>query len=100
MDEEKIRILQNYFKDKNVIQAILFGSHARGTASRKSDYDLIIIQETGARFFDRYSHFNDLYPLADDRLDLLIYTPVEWDSIKNRLFFRKILKEAKTIYVR
>lgn len=99
MDVEKIKSLQEYFETKNVIQAILFGSHARDTATRKSDWDLIIIQNTEDRFFDRYPYFNDLYDLADDRLDLLIYTPDEWESIKNRPFFRNILKEAKTIYV-
>ncbi len=99
MIDEKKRQLSDYFKKKNVIKAILFGSHARGTPSRRSDYDLIVIQKTDKRFFDRYDYFNDLYELLDDRLDLLIYTPEEWESIRDRIFFRKILDDAETIHV-
>lgn len=99
MDIEKEQKLKAYFASKNVRQVILFGSHARGTATRKSDYDIIIIQDSAERLFDRYDTFNDIYPILDNNADILIYTPAEWESMKDRLFFRNILKDAHTIYV-
>ncbi len=99
MDTEKENRLKAYFASKNVRQVILFGSHARGTATNKSDYDIIIIEDSLERFFDRYDRFNDLYPILDNNADILIYTADEWESMKNRLFFRNILKEAHTLYV-
>jgi len=99
MNKEIENNLKIYFSSKNVKQVILFGSHARGTATRKSDYDIIIIQDSAERFFDRYNSFNDLYPILDNNADILIYTPSEWESVKNRNFFKKILQEAQTLYV-
>jgi hypothetical protein len=42
MSKEKINILQNYFKDKPVFKAFVFGSFARGDASSNSDYDILV----------------------------------------------------------
>ena len=41
------------FKRYNIQKAIVFGSFARGEATRRSDLDLILVQETGKRFLDR-----------------------------------------------
>jgi predicted nucleotidyltransferase len=37
-----------------IVKAILFGSVARSEASPRSDVDLILVQRTEKRFFDRY----------------------------------------------
>ena len=37
-----IEIIQNYFKDKPVLKAYLFGSFARGGANSKSDFDILV----------------------------------------------------------
>lgn len=42
MSKENINILQNYFKDKPVFKAFVFGSFARGDASSNSDYDILV----------------------------------------------------------
>ena len=39
---ENISILQNYFKDKPVFKAFIFGSYARGDADSNSDYDILV----------------------------------------------------------
>jgi hypothetical protein len=39
---ENISILQNYFKDKPVFKAFIFGSFARGDADSNSDYDILV----------------------------------------------------------
>lgn len=78
----------------------MFGSYARGTQSRKSDIDLLIVCETDETFFRRHRDFLELYEIFQEELDLLIYTPLEWEEIKERTFFKKILEEGKIIYER
>ena len=42
MSKENIRILKEYFKDKPVFKAFVFGSFARGDANSHSDYDILV----------------------------------------------------------
>lgn len=42
ISQRNISILQNYFKDKPVFRAFVFGSFARGDADTKSDYDILV----------------------------------------------------------
>ena len=67
------------FSAHRVIKAIVFGSFSRGTATRRSDVDLLVVQQTGHRFLDRYE---GLYSaicrlIRGWAVDVLIYTPVE-----------------------
>lgn len=89
-------ILQRY----HVQRAIVFGSLARGDASRHSDLDLIIVQETPQRFVDRYT---ELLPaiamtIRHRDVDLLIYTPRELAMLADRPFIARALREGITIY--
>lgn len=82
-----------------VDKAIVFGSLSRGAGSRKSDVDLLIVVETGERFFKRYERFEEIYAKLKGRsVDLLIYTPSELGKIAHRPFIEKILAEGQTIY--
>ncbi|MBW1717853.1 MAG: nucleotidyltransferase domain-containing protein [Deltaproteobacteria bacterium] len=103
MDKIELEELKNRFSEvfrrNRVKKAVLFGSAARGTESKKSDLDIMIVVETDKRFFDRYDDFLDLYQMGGPRgLDLLIYTPEELESISHRRFIRGILTEGKTLY--
>ena len=42
MIEQKLQIIRNYFKDKPINKAYLFGSHVRGDADDTSDIDILI----------------------------------------------------------
>jgi len=96
-----IESLNRFFKNKaNVEKVLLFGSYARNAQTKRSDIDIIIITETNKRFFDRYDDFNDIYNIINSQCDMLMYTPSEWESIRERKFFKNILKEAKEIYVK
>ncbi len=81
-------------------KAIVFGSVARGDVSKHSDLDLIVIQRTKKRFFDRYSVIlRDLFLAAPEwELNLLIYTPEELERMKGRPFIATALREGVTIY--
>jgi predicted nucleotidyltransferase len=53
IDDSKKR-LEPLFQRHEIKKAILFGLFARNEASRHSDIDLILIQNTSLRFLDRY----------------------------------------------
>lgn len=87
-------------KKYDVSRAIAFGSLATGDASRRSDLDLIIIQNTTKRFLDRYTGIlQECSSAVTDRdVDLLIYTPQELTQLAERPFFRQALREGTIIY--
>ena len=88
------------FEQHRILRAILFGSVARGEASRHSDVDLIVVQRTDKRFLARYDGL--LYDLnralPEAAVDVLIYTPEELEQLKKRAFIAKALREGKVIY--
>ena len=92
--------LRPLFKKHKFQKAILFGSFARGEASRHSDIDLILIKDTNLRFLDRYDgvlrELSQALPHWD--VDLLIYTPEELAAISHRRFIQRALKEGIVLY--
>lgn len=83
-----------------VRRAIVFGSLARGDESRRSDLDLIVIQETDKRFLDRYDALASEITacVAGRDVDLLIYTERELAQIRDRPLIASALREGKVIY--
>lgn len=94
--EQLLPTLQKY----RIQKAILFGSWARSEATRRSDIDLILVQDTEKRFFERYDGiFYEINKIIADRVvELLIYTPGELAAISHRPFIARALKEGKVIY--
>ena len=92
--------LRPTFEKHQVLRAIVFGSLARGEGSRRSDVDLIIVQNTKKPFLDRYEDI--LYEITravpGRDVDLLIYTPEELVQLSHRRWIANVLKEGKTIY--
>jgi len=93
------KLLHPFFEEQGVKKVVLFGSFSRGSETRKSDVDLMILMDTDKRFFDRYAHFEKIHDYLKDRsVDLLIYTPDELKQIAHRSFIKKILNEGQIIY--
>ncbi len=92
--------MDRLFSAHGVLKAILFGSLSRGTATRRSDVDLLVVQQTNRRFFDWYEGlYAGICRLLNGRaVDLLIYTPEELAAISHWKFIRSILNEGVTIY--
>jgi uncharacterized protein len=88
------------FRKYGVARAILFGSRARGEATRRSDVDLLAIQESEKRFLDRYDGLLQelVSALAPAGVDLLIYTSSELERIKERPLVGQALREGRVIY--
>lgn len=97
--EEIKKMLSPIFKKYKIKRAIVFGSYAKGEESSRSDLDLVLIQDTDKRFFDRYEGiYSEILNKIGGELDLLIYTPNELEKIAHRKFIRHIIKEGKVIY--
>lgn len=94
--------LRPIFEQHHIARAIVFGSLARGKASRRSDLDLIVVMDTDKRFLDRYDAL--LAPIVravpERAVDLLIYTPEELVRLASRRFIATALREGKIIYER
>jgi predicted nucleotidyltransferase len=99
-DIKKIKeALSPVFKNSGAKKVVLFGSIARGSQTKKSDLDLMIIAKTDKRFFERYEQFEEIHDIIDDRaVDMLIYTTEELFRISHRPFIKQILSEGETIY--
>lgn len=76
---------------------ILFGSRARGRARQGSDIDLLVIMDDGRTFKER---MREIYARleTDADVDILAYSPEEFERVRNRSFFRRVLAEGKVLY--
>ena len=84
----------------DVEKVILFGSLARGEVTSTSDIDLIIVQDTDKPFLER---LHDIYSsvVPKKALDVLVYTPDEFQSLKeDRSFVKRALKEGRVLYAK
>jgi len=89
------KIVEKLKKDKSVKLILLFGSLARGEVREWSDIDLIVVKETDKRFLDR---LDEIYKDAEVAMDVLVYTPEEFERMKNRSFIKKAIEEGKILY--
>lgn len=85
-------------------QAILFGSMGRGTETKRSDVDVLFVQETKVRFLERPIIALRLLTerIVGRSIDVLIYTPMEVEMMRgsrNR-FIQRIYQEGKIVYGR
>lgn len=83
------KIIKKVFKTDKII---LFGSRAKGTNRKDSDYDFMIVSNKfkGLEFTDRISK---IYPYwsYDDTIEPLCYTPEEFNKLKKQI---TIVREA------
>lgn len=91
--------IQKIRKKFDIKQAILFGSRARGDNLEYSDYDILLVSPKfkGVFFSKRAAQFYDFWPYDYD-LELLCYTPEEFEEMKRRIgIVRKAVKEGITL---
>jgi len=84
---------------KPAIKALAFGSVARGEADQWSDLDLVIVADTSRPFLERFKDFAGLYDVWP-RLDLLIYTPEEFDRMLagGNPFIQRVVTEGVVMH--
>ncbi len=99
--EKIVARIRAYLETTDVIRAILFGSFARGEADAVSDVDLVLVEATDAPLTARGLRHLALFRMGF-ALDLLIYTPEEFDRMKRegRPFIETICREGVEIHAR
>ncbi len=79
-------------------KVILFGSYASGKQHKDSDIDLIIIKNTKKPFHDRLIEVRRLIDTTTP-VDLLVFTPAEYDKHKRtNPFIAEIAETGRIIY--
>lgn len=98
LEESLARLVALLSADPTVRRIILFGSYARGRADLRTDLDLIVVQESDRGFLDRMAEISRrVGPLPVDA-DILVYTPQEWERVRETPFGRMVLKEGRVLY--
>ncbi|MCB1191998.1 MAG: nucleotidyltransferase domain-containing protein [Leptospiraceae bacterium] len=88
-------VLNEYFKDKPVIKAYLFGSYARKEAKPESDLDILVELDYSTKIGSAFFCMSDeLQELFGKKVDLLSSEAMT-DVIKETIY-----KERKVIYER
>jgi predicted nucleotidyltransferase len=85
--------------DKHIHSAYIFGSFFTEHFHVDSDLDLIVVWETSINFIERPLAFPELQNLPFV-IDLLVYTPAEFEKIKNNPspgFWRTAFSQMKVI---
>ncbi len=76
-------IIQTIVNGYNPEKVYLFGSYANGTARKDSDLDICVIKETNERAIDRRVKVQSLFNPYPHSMDILVYTPGEFEERKN-----------------
>lgn len=98
LQETLSRLVALLSADPTVERLILFGSYARGRADLLTDLDLVVVQRSERSFLDRLVElYRRIGPLPVDA-DILVYTPEEWEHIRETPFGRRILQEGEVLY--
>jgi len=83
----------------DVRRVSLFGSYARGRRDLFTDLDLLVIMETDVGVVDRLRDLYTLLSLPVD-YDLVCFTPVEWEQLQHRAFWRHARQREVVLYER
>ncbi|HEY2933615.1 MAG TPA: nucleotidyltransferase domain-containing protein [Acidobacteriota bacterium] len=80
----------------------VFGSAAREETDSLSDLDVVIIKRTSAPFFDRLREVSRLLPERIGAVDILVYTPDEFERMlqEGNAFAWMIAEEGRLVYGR
>ena len=90
LSKQNIKIITDYFQNKPILKAYLFGSYARGEATTESDIDILLeldhSQKIGMDFFGWYMNLEELLRnkvdvVAADGLSPYIKPHIEADKV-------------------
>jgi predicted nucleotidyltransferase len=76
---------------------VAFGSFARADVGLASDLDLIAVMDSDLPFINRLERlYSEMKPEVG--LDLLVYTPSEFEWMRERAFIRDALSEGRVLH--
>ncbi len=76
---------------------VLFGSYAAGRRDLFTDLDLLVVMESEQDFVNRTAALYRELSVGVD-MDLLVYTPEEFERMRTRGFVRGALRTGKILY--
>jgi predicted nucleotidyltransferase len=79
---------------------LLFGSRARGTETRRSDLDLLLVLRTEAPPLTRIGQVLELLADSPWPVEVIVYTPEELAARADTPFIRRILREGRVLHER
>ena len=96
----KIEMLLESLRRAGPICVYLFGSWARGEQDEASDLDVVVIMRTDLPFLERALPLCRDFPLELGAVDLLVYTPEEWQEMQRdgNVFVENVLEEGLLIH--
>jgi predicted nucleotidyltransferase len=97
LEENLTEILERLREMPEVEKVILFGSYAAGRCDLFTDLDLIVVIDTDQDFLHRTAGLYQKLPVRVD-LDLMAYTPQEFEKMRESGFVRQALETGRVIY--
>jgi predicted nucleotidyltransferase len=89
--------ITRFLVDRGATLVVAFGSFARDQVGSVSDLDIIAVMESDLPFIKRLDRlYGELVPSVG--LDLLVYTPEEWEQMRHRSFIRQALAEGQVLH--
>lgn len=82
---------------EGVERVSLFGSYARGRRDLATDLDVLVVWDTDKPFVDRLKWLYQAVEIAVD-LDLICYTPAEFQALRDQSFLRHITRDEVVLY--
>lgn len=79
---------------------LLFGSWARGSATRRSDIDLFVVWDCDLPPLERIGRVLTVLSDAPYPVEAIVYTPNELTRCQERPFIRQLLAEGIVLYQR
>ncbi len=97
LEESLDEILKRLGELPEVERVILFGSYAAGRRDLFTDLDLIVVMDTDRDILHRTTElYQKLHSEVD--LDLLVYTPDEFERLQEGGFMRHALETGRVVY--
>jgi predicted nucleotidyltransferase len=97
LDEALEHVRERLAGMPDVELVILFGSYAAGRRDLFTDLDLLVVMHSDKDFVTRTANlYRQLHPGVD--MDLLVYTPAEFERRRHRGFVKHALEKGQVIY--
>jgi len=97
LDRALDKIMAHLTNMPEVEQVILFGSYAAGRRDLFTDLDLLVVMSSEQDFVRRTAELYQQVAAGVD-LDLLVYTPEEFERLRQRGFVRQALETGRVVH--
>ena len=92
-----VRIIGILSRLPQVQQVMLLGAYAAGRRDLFTDLDILVVMETDDDFMIRSEKLRQKLQSGVD-LDLLVYTPIEFDQMSRKGFLNQALHNCQVVY--